>query len=95
MAKKRLRQRSKNSAPQRTCLGCGKTDDQSALMRMVIAEDGELEINRLAKGRGGYLHPAEICWKQLLQKKSVYRAFHKEVDRAARARLISWLRERS
>lgn len=95
MAKKRLRQRSKNSAPLRTCLGCGRADDQSAMMRIVIKEDGELEINRLAKGRGGYLHSAEICWNQLLQKKSVYRAFHKEVDRAARARLVSRLRERS
>jgi predicted RNA-binding protein YlxR (DUF448 family) len=94
VATKRRRQGTKNSAPQRTCLGCGRTDDQNALMRMVIT-DGELEINRFAKGRGGYLHAAETCWNLLLQKKSVYRTFHGEVDRAARARLVSKLRERS
>jgi predicted RNA-binding protein YlxR (DUF448 family) len=63
-------------------------------MRMVV-RDGELEVNRFATGRGGYLHAAETCWDLLLQKKSVYRAFHEEVDRAARARLVSKLRERS
>jgi predicted RNA-binding protein YlxR (DUF448 family) len=94
VATKRRRQGTKNSAPQRTCLGCGRTDDQSALMRMV-KRGGELEIDRFAKGRGGYLHDAETCWNLLLQKKSVYRAFHEEVDRAARARLVSRLRERS
>jgi predicted RNA-binding protein YlxR (DUF448 family) len=63
-------------------------------MRMVI-RDGELELNRFAKGRGGYVHAAETCWNLLLQKKSVYRAFREEVDRAARARLVSKLREHS
>jgi predicted RNA-binding protein YlxR (DUF448 family) len=95
VATKRRRQGKKNSAPQRTCLGCGRTDDQSALMRMVVREDGELEIGRFARGRGGYVHAAEICWNLLAQRKSVYRAFHEEVDRAARARLVSRLRDRS
>ena len=62
---------------------------------MIIDEDGALEVNRTGKGRGGYLHRAEACWDLFLRKKSVYRAFHAEVGRPAKERLISALRARS
>jgi predicted RNA-binding protein YlxR (DUF448 family) len=94
VATKRRRQETKNNSPRRTCLGCGRTDDQAALLRVAIVDKGELEINRLAKGRGGYLHAADSCWNLFVVKKSVYRAFRKEIDRAARERLVSALRER-
>jgi predicted RNA-binding protein YlxR (DUF448 family) len=94
VATKRRRQGTKNSASRRTCLGCGETDEQSALLRIAIREDGELEINRWGKGRGGYLHAAETCWDLFLRKKSIYRAFHKEFDRAVKERLVLVLRER-
>lgn len=83
----------KSKAPRRTCLGCGNTDEQAKLLRMIIGENGELELNA-AKGRGGYLHPAESCWGLFLRRKSVYRAFHAEVDKAAKERLIAGLRAR-
>jgi len=82
-----------NDSPQRTCLGCGKADDQTALLRMVI-RDGELEASRSAKGRGGYLHERQECWELFLRRKSLYRAFRAEVGRPAKERLISNLRER-
>ena len=94
MATKPRRQGTTNSGPLRTCLGCGRIDDQSALLRIAIREDGELEINRFGKGRGGYIHAAETCWDLFIRKKGVYRAFHKEVDHAARERLVLALRER-
>ncbi len=84
----------RNKHLQRTCLGCGKVDDQAALLRIVIQENGELEVNRMGEGRGGYLHRAEACWDLFLRKKSVYRAFHAEVGRPAKERLILNLRER-
>jgi predicted RNA-binding protein YlxR (DUF448 family) len=94
VATKRRRQERKNNRPQRTCVGCGRTDDQATLLRIVVREDGELEVNRLGKGRGGYLHAADNCWDLFLKKKSLYRAFHKEIDRAGRQRLVSALQER-
>ncbi|HEY2990081.1 MAG TPA: YlxR family protein [Candidatus Binatia bacterium] len=81
--------------PQRTCLGCGKVDDQAALLRIALGENGDLEVKRLAKGRGGYLHKQATCWDLFLRKKSVYRAFHAEVARPAKERLVVSLRGRS
>ena len=80
--------------PRRTCLGCGKPDDQTALLRIVVRDSGELEVDRRGEGRGGYLHGAEACWDAFLRKKSVYRAFHMEVGRSAKERLIHCLRQR-
>jgi predicted RNA-binding protein YlxR (DUF448 family) len=80
--------------PQRTCLGCGKRDEQAELLRIIIQENGALEVNRLGDGRGGYLHGAEACWDLFLRKKSVYRAFHAEVGRPAKEQLILNLRAR-
>jgi predicted RNA-binding protein YlxR (DUF448 family) len=77
--------------PQRTCLGCGKKDDQTALLRMVM-QNGELELSRLARGRGGYLHKAGTCWDLFLRRKSVARAFRAEAGRPAKERLIVSLR---
>jgi predicted RNA-binding protein YlxR (DUF448 family) len=84
-----------SSRPRRSCLGCGKTDDQGALLRLVIQENGNLEVSRLAKGRGGYLHAQEACWDLFLRRKSVSRAFRAEVAKAAKERLIVGLRARS
>jgi uncharacterized protein len=84
-----------SSGPRRTCLGCGKRDDQAALLRIVIQETGDLAVSRLAKGRGGYLHAQEACWDLFLRRKSVSRAFRAEVARGARERLIVGLREQN
>jgi len=63
-------------------------------LRIVIRENGELEINRSANGRGGYLHAEQACEDLFLRRKSVYRAFHAEVARPAKERLVLALRER-
>src|SRR4030095_6254436 len=47
--------------PQRTCLGCGARQEQSQLIRLMVGEQGELKISRLANGRGGYLQPTGSC----------------------------------
>ncbi|MBI2988909.1 MAG: YlxR family protein [Deltaproteobacteria bacterium] len=78
--------------PQRACLGCGARDDQKALLR-IVQHSGELRVDRLETGRGGYLHKAEECWSAFLRKKSLYRAFHIEVGREPRERLILTLRD--
>jgi len=77
---------------QRSCLGCNAADGQSALLRIVIQESGELKVDRLGIGRGGYLHPAESCWESFLRRKSLYRAFRQEVTRPAKEKLVLALR---
>lgn len=79
---------------QRTCLGCGEKDDQKVLLRLVARGRGELQLDRLAEGRGGYLHTNEACWGAFLRKKNLYRAFHIEIEREAREKLILALRDR-
>lgn len=81
-------------SPQRTCLGCGARDDQSALLRLALQGTGELSIDRRGEGRGGYVHKQEGCWEAFLRKKSISRAFRVEIGRAVRERLVLVLREK-
>ncbi|MFQ5682597.1 MAG: YlxR family protein [Candidatus Binatia bacterium] len=80
--------------PERTCLGCGVRDDQNLLFRFVARENGELQLDKRGKGRGGYLHKEERCWETFLRKKSLYRALRVEFGREAREKLILGLRHR-
>jgi predicted RNA-binding protein YlxR (DUF448 family) len=61
---------------------------------MVIGEQGDLKLDRLAEARGGYLHDARACWQAFLRRKSLYRAFHAEVSKDAKEKLIQELMER-
>jgi predicted RNA-binding protein YlxR (DUF448 family) len=65
------------------------------LLRLIVRGDTELQLDRLGKGRGGYLHKVEGCWEAFLRKKSLYRAFHSEIKREAREKLILALRDRN
>jgi predicted RNA-binding protein YlxR (DUF448 family) len=80
--------------PQRTCLGCGLKEEQSKLIRVVLKNNGELKIDRVNGGRGGYLHVARDCWQAFLKRRSHYRAFRFEVGKGAKERLINELSER-
>jgi predicted RNA-binding protein YlxR (DUF448 family) len=75
-------------------LGCGARDEQGKLIRLTAA-DQELKIDRQGPGRGGYLHPNEACWQRFLRRKSVYRAFHVEINRSSKEKLVQQLRERN
>jgi len=43
-------------------------------------------------GRGGYLHNSEDCWRAFLKRKSLYRAFRRELPRKDREDLLVKLR---
>lgn len=73
--------------PQRTCLGCGVRDDQDKLIRLAVTGHDQLTVEP-RHGRGGYLHRERQCQKAFVGRKGQYRAFHKEVSRAAKAKLI-------
>ncbi|TMA05051.1 MAG: YlxR family protein [Deltaproteobacteria bacterium] len=90
---KRWKRLKRGHRPQRTCLGCGTRDDQGKLLRFVLRADGELRLDRLGEGRGGYLHKTEECWQSFLRKKSLYRSLRSEIGREARERLVLTLRQ--
>ncbi len=84
----------RNHRPERTCLGCGVRDNKENLLRLVATTSGELIVDQMGTGRGGYLHEKGTCWEAFLGKKKVYRAFHLEIGREARGKLIQGLRDR-
>jgi predicted RNA-binding protein YlxR (DUF448 family) len=75
-------------------LGCGARDDQNRLIRLRAGDQGELTADDRRLGRGGYLHRAPECWEKFLRRKSVYRAFHVEIGKGAKAALVQKLKER-
>ncbi len=84
----------RNHRPERTCLGCGVRDNKGNLLRLVVAPSGELIVDQMGTGRGGYLHEKGTCWEAFLGKKKLYRAFHLEIGREARGKLIQGLHDR-
>jgi predicted RNA-binding protein YlxR (DUF448 family) len=74
-------------------LGCGARDDQHKLIRLTAPDANQLKIDPEGDGRGGYLHYAPDCWQAFTKKKSVYRAFHREIARDARENLVRELKE--
>jgi predicted RNA-binding protein YlxR (DUF448 family) len=75
-------------------LGCGAREEQIQLIRLVVGEGRELKVDRSTNARGGYLHPARRCWQAFLRRKSLHRAFHVEISRDAKEKLIRELTER-
>jgi predicted RNA-binding protein YlxR (DUF448 family) len=45
-------------------------------------------------GRGGYLHYGRDCWEKFVRRKSVYRAFHLEIEKIVKQNLVEALKER-
>lgn len=62
-------------------------DLQEQLIRVTLADQNSLILNE-KRGRGGYLHRNENCWRAFIGRKSHYRAFRGEVSRAAKEQLI-------
>jgi predicted RNA-binding protein YlxR (DUF448 family) len=50
-------------APVRTCVGCGRRDTSSHLVRLVAADDGSVNVDLGGRvpGRGAHLHAAAVC----------------------------------
>ena len=65
------------------------------MLRLVADPTGALKLQNRGTGRGGYLHKQNACWEACLGKKRFYRAFHREIGREARVKLIHQLRERN
>ncbi|MFQ5849683.1 MAG: YlxR family protein [Candidatus Binatia bacterium] len=74
--------------PERTCVGCGARDEKTGLLRFVATQNGELHLDGVGRGRGGYLHKKGACWEAFLRKKKLYRALRLEIGREAKERLV-------
>ncbi|WP_052462112.1 YlxR family protein [Nigerium massiliense] len=64
--------------PERTCVGCRRRAEQSALVRIVV--DGDrfaVDARRAAGGRGAYLHPG--CGAKALRNRAIPRALRATV----------------
>jgi predicted RNA-binding protein YlxR (DUF448 family) len=60
------------------------------LLRLAVTGPDELAVGRV-QGRGGYLHRDSSCLKAFVGRKGLYRAFHVEVSRTAKVKLIEEL----
>lgn len=79
-------------APERTCTGCGTKKPKGQLVRLAVAEDGQVVVDRAqrAKGRGAYLCSAG-CLKAALKRKAFGRAFRGKAVPFDEARLVEAL----
>ena len=62
------------ATPQRTCIGCRRTTDRSALIRIVVNDRGAVVIDEHQRlpGRGAYLH--QECITTALRRRAIPRA---------------------
>jgi hypothetical protein len=62
--------------PQRTCIACRSTEAKRALVRVVRAPEGRVELDATGKknGRGAYVHETRSCWDEALKKDRLARA---------------------
>jgi predicted RNA-binding protein YlxR (DUF448 family) len=75
--------------PARTCVGCGKRELQSQLLRFALGPDGLLVVGP-GNGRGGYLHLRRRCVQDFLKMRSRFvRSLRAVVSQEVRARLIA------
>lgn len=78
--------------PVRTCVGCGRRDARTALVRFV-ASGAELrpDVAGRLPGRGAYLHRAAACHEGFMSRRGPIRSLRSTVGREARAALVAVL----
>jgi predicted RNA-binding protein YlxR (DUF448 family) len=86
--------------PVRSCMGCGRRDPQSALIRATWRADALVrDDGRRAAGRGGYLHDDASCWQAFVGRRGPVRSLRAPVPRPARETFVrqlqagAWRRE--
>jgi predicted RNA-binding protein YlxR (DUF448 family) len=62
------------------------------MIRVAVTDQDKLQVEQQI-GRGGYLHHNAKCQKAFVTRKGHYRAFHVEVNRTAKAKLIESLKD--
>ena len=82
-------------AGQRTCIGCRRIEDRTALVRVVLSHPADAAVpqvvadpTRSAPGRGAWLHPSRECADRALRRRAFNRAFRRSVPIQDEALLI-------
>lgn len=74
-------------------MGCGARERKAQMIRLTVNAAGQLEV--AAQGqRGGYLHRRAECWNGFVGRKSHFRAFHVEIAKSAKEKLLRDLTDR-
>lgn len=72
-------QKTKNKhIPQRTCICCRKVSDKENLLRFVVGDKVELDIENKLEGRGYYICKDISCVERLAKNKGFLKKFGKE-----------------
>jgi predicted RNA-binding protein YlxR (DUF448 family) len=78
---------------QRTCIACQQIKEKKALIRLVCAENGVVEVDISGKkpGRGAYLCPRKVCWELVLKKNRLEYALRTKLSDDNRQILIEYV----
>jgi predicted RNA-binding protein YlxR (DUF448 family) len=70
------------SEPERTCIGCRRTDGRTRLVRLVLGATGEIGVDASgrAPGRGAYVHPDQGCAEAATRKGVLARALRTGIE---------------
>lgn len=73
--------RAAKRVPERTCVGCGKKDASSHMLRLVLGPEGEVafDLANHAFGRGAHVHPTPACLDQAARR-GLARSFRTKVS---------------
>ncbi len=67
--------------PARTCLGCRRRDERSALLRMVLRDGVVIPDPKAAlPGRGAWVHRSRECVESAVKRRAFGRAFRTTVS---------------
>ena len=68
--------------PMRQCVGCGEMKEKKSLIRIIRTPEGRILLDRTgrANGRGAYICDDPACLAAARKKKSLNRAFRRQVS---------------
>ncbi|MBM6546004.1 YlxR family protein [Janibacter sp. YIM B02568] len=94
-----LRASASEAGPQRTCIGCRRTDSRSVLLRVVAEPRGDgnpvvvPDPRRRLPGRGAWIHPDTVCLDLAVRRRAFARALRAPVEGVDALR--AWVDEHS
>jgi len=80
--------------PRRTCVACRTVHDKKDLVRLVRAEDGNVEPDTTGKktGRGAYLCRSIECWETGCSRNKLENALNTRISIENKDRLLQWIK---
>jgi predicted RNA-binding protein YlxR (DUF448 family) len=80
------------ASPTRTCVGCGRRDRQSGMLRLKHDGQGRVVIARTVReGRSAYVHAAADCVRGLVRSKGLTKSLRQTIAKESRLALIASL----